>query len=242
MPVQTITEGGSTIPTPFIAHWDGDHFVVVERIRSRHVDLVDPAIGRRRLTKAGFLEHGTIALLFGAGDQASRPAGPVLPATVSPFKVVLAPLIWRHRRRLLLTIAISLLLTILGLAVPAATALITNSLADGETPSTAWILIAPLLAAAVGLLALVRGLGAATLQRGLSQDLTVGVARRMFESEFRYFERRSTGDLSCGSRRRTWCAKCSGSPSWVPCSTPFSRSATSGCCCGSTRPWPWWPW
>jgi len=38
MPGQTITETGSKVPTPFIAHWDGDHFVVVERIRSRHVD------------------------------------------------------------------------------------------------------------------------------------------------------------------------------------------------------------
>jgi len=194
-PAQAIAGGGPALPTPFIAHWDGDHFVVVERIRSRHVDLVDPAIGRRRLTRSEFLDHAKIVLLFGAGDPAAKAAGPPLAPPVSPFRVILAPLIRRHRGRLVLTIVVSLLLTMLGLAVPAAAALITNDLADGQTPTTAWILVAPLLAAAVGLLALIRGLGAATLQRGLAQDLTVGVARRMFESEYRYFERRSTGDL-----------------------------------------------
>jgi len=32
MPEEKIRNSGSTMPTPFIAHWAGDHFVVVERI------------------------------------------------------------------------------------------------------------------------------------------------------------------------------------------------------------------
>ena len=38
-----------TVPAPSIAHWEGNHFVVIERVRRRSVVVIDPAVGRRRL-------------------------------------------------------------------------------------------------------------------------------------------------------------------------------------------------
>lgn len=37
---------------PAILHWNLDHFVVLERVSSRHAWIVDPAVGRRRLSLA----------------------------------------------------------------------------------------------------------------------------------------------------------------------------------------------
>ena len=196
LPPRSITETGTPLPAPFIAHWDNNHFVVVANRRGRTIGLIDPAIGRRRLTKAEFVEHATgVVLLFERDNELAPAAATPIPAQPSPVKLILLPLIHRHRGRLALTILMSLVLTVLGLTVPAAIALITNTLAAGSSPSPAWVLVVPILAGAMGLLALIRGLGAATLQRGLAQDLTFGVAQRMFESTYRYFERRSTGDL-----------------------------------------------
>src|SRR4029079_7265660 len=39
---------------PAIVHWSFNHSIVLERWTPRYVDIVDPAVGRRRLTQAEF--------------------------------------------------------------------------------------------------------------------------------------------------------------------------------------------
>lgn len=187
---------GTPLPTPFVAHWDNNHFVVVTKDGRRTVELIDPAVGRRRLTAAEFAEHASgVVLLFTRGSDAADVAVPPRPAPIGSYRSILRPLVARHRGRMLLTILLSLLLAVVGLAVPGATAVITNDLAAGQDPSRVWLVLVPVLAVAMGAMALIRGLGAATLSYGLSRDLTGTVAHRMFGSAYRYFERRSTGDL-----------------------------------------------
>ena len=184
------------LPAPYIAHWDSNHFVVVVKTRRRSVDIVDPAVGRRRVTAAEFTEHATgIVLLFARGKDTGEVGLPAAPQVRGSYRAILWPLVARHRGRMMVTVLLSLLLAVVGLAVPGATAVITNELAAGQDPSAGWIVLVPALAAAMGLMALVRGFGAATLAHGLSRDLTGSVATTMFGSAYRYFERRSTGDL-----------------------------------------------
>ncbi len=38
------------VTCPAIAHWNFDHFVVIERVTRRGIDVMDPALGRRRVT------------------------------------------------------------------------------------------------------------------------------------------------------------------------------------------------
>ena len=47
------------IPLPAIVFWNFNHFLVVERVTASHVDVVDPAQGRRKLTMAEFDEGFT---------------------------------------------------------------------------------------------------------------------------------------------------------------------------------------
>src|SRR5262252_8519127 len=42
------------VAQPAIAHWQFNHFIVVERWTPSHVDIVDPGAGRRRLSPAEF--------------------------------------------------------------------------------------------------------------------------------------------------------------------------------------------
>ena len=44
----------SQVPLPAIVHWNFNHFIVVERWSKRGVTVVDPALGRQRLTAAEF--------------------------------------------------------------------------------------------------------------------------------------------------------------------------------------------
>ena len=47
------------VPVPAIVHWEFNHFVVLERWSLQHVDIVDPALGRRRLSAQEFDEGFT---------------------------------------------------------------------------------------------------------------------------------------------------------------------------------------
>ena len=42
------------VTLPAIIHWEFNHFLIVERWTPKYVDLVDPAIGRRRVTAQEF--------------------------------------------------------------------------------------------------------------------------------------------------------------------------------------------
>lgn len=45
------------IPIPCIAFWDQKHFVIIEKITSRHILIIDPAVGRKKVLYGEFEEH-----------------------------------------------------------------------------------------------------------------------------------------------------------------------------------------
>jgi len=42
---------------PCIAHWKGNHFIVIYRVKSKRVFIVDPAIGRRVIAREELLTN-----------------------------------------------------------------------------------------------------------------------------------------------------------------------------------------
>lgn len=52
--VQTSNERLAQLPRPFIAHWHGQHWLVVYEVTQQHVRLADPAYGLKRLDRATF--------------------------------------------------------------------------------------------------------------------------------------------------------------------------------------------
>jgi ATP-binding cassette, subfamily B, bacterial len=73
-PRRSVQYGGRAraTPLPAIAHWEGDHYVVVARVGRRLIDVMDPAIGHRRLTPAEYLAGATgVTLTF---QQTKHPA------------------------------------------------------------------------------------------------------------------------------------------------------------------------
>jgi ABC-type bacteriocin/lantibiotic exporter with double-glycine peptidase domain len=61
------------VSLPAIVHWEFNHFLVVERWTARFVDVVDPALGRRRLTAKEFDEGFTgVVIMMEPGVQFSR--------------------------------------------------------------------------------------------------------------------------------------------------------------------------
>ena len=72
------------VPCPFIVHWQGNHFVVVEQIGRRSVVIVDPELGRLRLSSEEFADKFSCNIIvlqpgddFARADQRHR-VGPHL--------------------------------------------------------------------------------------------------------------------------------------------------------------------
>lgn len=69
--------GLDQLDAPYIAHWKGHHFVVVEKITPTHAIVMDPMIGRTRITRESVAEDfsGQVAIARPGPDfvRAKRP-------------------------------------------------------------------------------------------------------------------------------------------------------------------------
>jgi ATP-binding cassette subfamily B protein len=184
------------IRLPAIAHWEFRHFVVVERSTQRHVDIVDPAVGRRRLTTAEFDRAFTgVALTFERGPH-FRPIRTAEPTAGRLYlrSVVASPGVSGALLQVLLA---SLCLLLLTLALPAMTQLIVDDILPLRIRT-----VTPLLG--FGLLTLVSAHAVASylrsallihLQARIDSGMMTGFLAQLLCLPFRFFEQRNTGDL-----------------------------------------------
>lgn len=191
---EEILAGDVVIESPCIAHWGGDHYVVLEpgQKNRRAVTIVDPAIGRRRIVPELFRAEmsGTVLTVE---PTAEAPRGGRRSLRASLWSV-LAPLLRRHRVLVGWLIVLTAVLTACGILPPwAASEIITDSRYTSD--STRWMLLIAVSLPLLFGMAVVRGLVNAEFQRRFTSDLGTTTARRLFHRGWQYFERRSVGDL-----------------------------------------------
>jgi ATP-binding cassette, subfamily B, bacterial CvaB/MchF/RaxB len=178
---------------PAILHWDLNHFVVLESATPRHVTILDPARGRRRMTLAAFGRHFTgVALeltptadfkpieartrtrLSDLWSRLSNFGGPFTQIAILSLLMQLTTLVAPFFIQLTVDEAIgqgdASLLTILlvGFVVVYGLAAVTRALRD-------WVVL--------------------TLGQSLSYQLGGNLIRHLVRLPLGYFERRHVGDL-----------------------------------------------
>ncbi|WP_224367796.1 peptidase domain-containing ABC transporter [Hyalangium versicolor] len=191
----TNPENLGQLPLPAIAHWRFNHFVVIERCSPKGVDLFDPMVGRRHVSAQEFSEGFTgVVLTFELGPQFVR--GGSLP---SPWGSFLRPLLRIPAVKSLAfqVLAASLLLQVLGLAVP----LLTKVLVDHVLPLRGASLMAVL---GVGMVAVavsqavtgyLRNVLLVSLKGRFDEQLVLGMLGHLLKLPFRFFMQRTSGDL-----------------------------------------------
>ncbi|MET7426366.1 peptidase domain-containing ABC transporter [Dactylosporangium sp. NPDC005555] len=188
-------EALADVPTPAVVYWNFNHFVVLERRRRRRVHLLDPVSGRRRLTHEEFAA-GYTGVVIGFEPRDDFRPGRAAPKPLWRRQFLTAAL-RRYRPVLAQILLASLLLQLLGLVVPALSAV----LVDRLLPDGAADLLAPLgLAVAVAVaaqaaLGFLRAALLLTLRSRADHDVTGGVVRHLFALPFRFFADRGTGEL-----------------------------------------------
>ena len=181
---------------PAIAHWEFEHFVVVERWSRAYVDIVDPASGRRRLSTGEFEAGFTgVILAFEPGIhfQPRRPDGK--PA----WRRYLSSMLRTPGAAglMLQILGSSLALVLLGLALPVFTKIIVDRVLPFRIAGAMSILGAGLVLVAVAqtVSTYLRAALLIYLQARLDMQIMLGFFEHLLSLPFRFFQQRNSGDL-----------------------------------------------
>lgn len=182
------------IPLPAIIYWQFNHFLVVERWSPSHVDVIDPAAGRKRLTIQEFDEGFTgIVILCEPGTEFETHA----PAPSLSLRAYLMQYLKYSPSLFIRIILVSLLLQAFGLVIPFITKIVIDRIIPYRISE-----ILPLLG--VGLVLILLSQLLTTLIRSLlliylQAHIDASLASRFFEHllklPLRFFQQRSSGDI-----------------------------------------------
>jgi ATP-binding cassette subfamily B protein len=180
------------LPPATILHWDFTHFVVFERLRRNGVQVVDPSLGRRRLSMEVFRRSYTgVAITF-------EPREDFQPSTLRTKGTwrYLRPLLGQTRRLTRVLVG-SVLLRLLALALPLLTGLLVNEIVP-RNDQHLLLVTGVAMAAVVGyffLATLLRSHLLLQLRTHLDVNLTTRFVEHLVNLPYSFFLGRSAGDL-----------------------------------------------
>jgi ATP-binding cassette, subfamily B, bacterial len=190
------TSAFAGLPLPAIAHWEDDHYVVVERVSRRRAHLADPARGRRVVTGRDLRDSlGSVVIGLWPGEHFERRGAPAEPF----WRTYLRSLVRLPGTRSLLAqvLAVSVLIQVLGLAVPLLLQSVVNSMGSLRGSSVLTLLALGIGAVGLGMLATsyLRSALLIYLQGRLDTHAMIGFCAHLLRLPLRYFQQRSTGDM-----------------------------------------------
>jgi ATP-binding cassette, subfamily B, bacterial len=185
-----------------ILFWNFNHFVVLDRATRAHVDVIDPAVGRRRLSYDAVSDAFTgVALEF---QPPLRQQGNVnLPHESFRQRYARSP--WHYLTFFLPAgrpwrplVGASLLLLLFNFVMPLAFAYVVEDVHYGAALPHAARLAGEIAGIAVAFFALQvgRAKAIATLQSIADTRVTVGVLTHLLSLPYDFFARRNPGDLA----------------------------------------------
>ncbi|MGB8510313.1 MAG: peptidase domain-containing ABC transporter, partial [Pyrinomonadaceae bacterium] len=179
---------------PAIVHWNFNHFIVVEHWTEKYVRVVDPAQGRLRLTPEEFAAGFTgVVLMFEPGVNFERGRK----ARRSRMGRYLFGYVLRAPGALAQIILASLVLQVLGLAIPLLTKLLIDDVLPMEIGTVMYVI-------GIGIIVLVltqttisylRSRLLLHLQMRLDTQMMLGFFEHLLTLPLRFFQQRASGDL-----------------------------------------------
>ena len=187
-------DGLSQLQRPCILHWDLNHFVVLKRAGRRHVVILDPAIGERRLSLAEASRHFTgVALeLTPNADFQPVDARPRLKLSQLTGRVHGLP------RAMFAIFAVALVLELFAIAAPLFNQMVVDDAITAHDAELLTVLVLGfgLLLLAQTALGLARSWMVMVLGQTLSLQWVGNVFAHLVRLPVHWFERRHLGDIT----------------------------------------------
>lgn len=182
------------LPLPAIVHWEFNHFMVVERWTPKHVNVVDPALGRRRLTLEEFDAGFTgVVLLLKPGAQFVPQAA----TTRTTLRSYIANYVKQAPGVLFQSLIASLILQVIGLSVPLFTKIVVDQIIPFSMRAVMPIigLGMLLLLFAQLVMVLLRSFLLIYLQAHMDMRIMPEFFEHLLGLPLRFFQQRSSGDI-----------------------------------------------
>ncbi|MGD1806645.1 ABC transporter transmembrane domain-containing protein [Dapis sp. BLCC M126] len=177
---------------PWVAHWEGIHYLVVYKIKSKRILIADPAIGKKWLSRSEFLASWSGYALLLQPTQEFRNAKPAK-TSLGNFANVL----WPYRNTALQIILASILIQVFGIVSPLFTQIIIDQVVVNKSLSALNVFVLGGLIFGLG------GLALGTTRQYLLDyfsnrvDLTLisGFISHALRLPLKFFESRRVGDI-----------------------------------------------
>src|SRR5574338_570477 len=181
------------VKCPAIVHWNFNHFLIVERWTPKYVDVVDPGIGRRRLSAAEFDAGFTgVVLVFEPGVNFERRTGD------QPFwRSFLIMYVLQTPGLLVQIIGATLLLQLFGLILPIFTKILVDHVLPMHNADLLTILGLGMLMMLVAqvVTGYLRSALLVHVQARLDAQMMLSFFEHLLTLPFKFFQQRTSGDL-----------------------------------------------
>ena len=181
------------LQTPALLHWDLNHFVVLASVGRGHVDILDPAAGRKRVSLRDLDRHFTGVAMELTPTSDFKP----IEARTRTRLRDLWTRMSNYRGAFVQVLALSLLLQLTALVMPFFMQLtIDEAIGQGDTNLLLILFIGfGVVYALNGITRALRSWVVLTLGESLTYQLAGNVVRHLLRLPLGYFERRHVGDL-----------------------------------------------
>ncbi len=177
---------------PWIAHWQGNHYIVVYRIRGKKVLVADPALGKREISRQEFIEGWTgYALLLDPSDRLY--STPDDKRSLGRF----IPILWPYRFLGLQIVLVSILIQLFGLISPLFTQIILDQIvvSRNQTTLNVFVIGALLFGVWAMILKSVRKYLLSYLSNRLDLTMISAFINHAVNLPLNFFESRRVGDI-----------------------------------------------
>ncbi|MBD2194917.1 MULTISPECIES: peptidase domain-containing ABC transporter [Calothrix] len=177
---------------PWIAHWQGDHYIVVYKVKKNHVIVSDPGVGRRKLSLKEFQANWTGYALLLTPTPALKQT-PNSKPSLGRFWGAFLP----YSKMLIPIIASSILLQVFGLVTPLFTQIILDQVVVHKSLSTLQVMAVGLLVFNVWRIALgsMRQYMLVNFSNRVDLTLVSGFIRHALNLPLQFFASRHVGDI-----------------------------------------------
>jgi ATP-binding cassette subfamily B protein len=181
-----------SLPVGTILYWEFRHYVVLQRVGREHVDIVDPASGRRSVANLTFRRAFTgVALIF-------EPTEEFEPGLAKPQRTwVVFREILQRRSLLVRILSTSAVIQILSAAMPFLTGVLIDRVVPRKDYSLLLVLAAGYLVFQLfnGLAGFVRAHLLLHLQTQVEASFTLRFLDHLIGLPYSFFQQRTSGDL-----------------------------------------------
>ncbi|GAE07030.1 heterocyst differentiation protein [Paenibacillus sp. JCM 10914] len=177
---------------PAVAHWRGNHYVVVYEVTDQHVYIADPAIGLDKLTREQFASdwNGLLLLLNPTSNLKTMSSGG---STLQRYASFLKP----HSRMLALILTLSVVIQVLSLSLPVFTQTVIDTVLVERNESLLLVLLLGMLAISMAntLFIFIRQWIVSQTALKIDMNMIHAFYKQVLRLPLSFFDNRTVGDM-----------------------------------------------